>query len=107
MGPETIWILIPLVAVGGGIVKNILSSQEKRLEMRLNAQQGQNEDVTRQIAALRAEVAALRETSTQYDLSFEHMVQRLEDRLGRIETKSAAQSATPSTEETPQRVGLR
>jgi predicted nucleic acid-binding Zn-ribbon protein len=106
MGPDTIWVLIPLLAIGGGIVKGILNSQERRLELRLQAQQGQNTAVTEQIAALRQELAALRDTSTQFDVSMEQNVQRLEDRLGRLETKSTVQSITPS-EEIPQRVGLR
>jgi predicted nucleic acid-binding Zn-ribbon protein len=106
MGHDTIWVLIPLLAIGGGIVKGILSSQERRLELRLQAQQGQNASVTEQIAALRQELAALRDTSTQFDVSVEQSVQRLEDRLGRLETKSTVQSVI-TTEDISQRVGLR
>jgi hypothetical protein len=104
-------LMIPISAIvlgaGGGIIQSILKSQERRMEMRLRAQQGQNEDVTRQLDALRAEVAALRDTSTQFDMSLEHNVERLEERVGRVETKvAAAPVAAPPSEEV-QRVGLR
>ena len=100
-------ISIPLLAIGSGIVQNILKSQERRMEMRLQAQQGKNEDVTRQLDALRAEVAALRDTSTQFDMSLEHSVERLEERVGRVETKVVAGPVATSQPESMQRVGLR
>ncbi len=95
MDHDAIWMLIPLLAIGGGIVKSILASQEKRLEMRLRAQQGQNEEVQQQIAGLHAEVAALRDTSTEFDVSLDTSVQRLEERVGRLETKTAVGAARP------------
>jgi predicted nucleic acid-binding Zn-ribbon protein len=104
-------LMIPIVAivlgVGGGIVQSILKSQERRLELRLQSQQGTNEEVTTQLKALRAEIAGLRDTSTQFDMSLEHSVQRLEERLGRIESKGQSSiSPAPATEET-QRASLR
>ncbi len=107
-------LMIPISAivlgVGGGIVQSILKSQEWRMKMRLQAQQGKNEDVTRQLDALRAEIAGLRDTSTQFDMSLEHSVERLEERVGRIETKTApatVRSASLSQPEEAQQVGLR
>ena len=106
----TLGVFIPISAIvlgiGAGIVKTITGSQERRMEMRLRLQQGQSDAVTQQIAALRAEIAALRDTSTQFDVSLEQTVQRLEDRLGRLETKSAVQSVAAHDEPT-QRVGTR
>lgn len=96
MGPAELGVMIPIigvsipiVAIAGSIIQSVLKSQERRMEMRLRAQQGQNADVTQQLEALRAEIAGLRDTSTQFDMSLEHTVQRLEERVGRIETKAA------------------
>ena len=104
-------LMIPISAivlgVGGGIIQSILKSQERRLELRLRAQQGQNEDVTRQIEALRVELAALRDTTTQYDLTNDHVVQRLEERLGRLETRSAVTSVSMPEEPPVQRLNSR
>ena len=102
---------IPIVAivlgVGGGIIQSILKSQERRLELRLQAQQGKNEDVTHQLEAMRAEIAGLRDTSTQFDMSLEHSVERLEERVGRIETKAAPRPTTYPQPEESQPLGLR
>jgi predicted nuclease with TOPRIM domain len=111
MGPAELVFLVPITAivlgVGGSIIQNILKSQERRLELRLQSQQGTNEEVTTQLKALRAEIAGLRDTSTQFDMSLEHTVQRLEERLGRIESKEQSSiSPAPAAEET-QRVSPR
>ena len=96
---------IPIVAivlgVGGGIIQSILKSQERRLELRLQAQQGKNEDVTHQLEAMRAEIASLRDTTTQYDMTNDHIVQRIEERLGRMETRLAVRQAEPRAEDQP------
>lgn len=106
MGHDLVWLIFPIMAIGGGMVKRILASQERRLEMRLNAQQGLNEAANQQIAALQKELAALRDTSTQFDMSLDNNVQRLEDRLGRLEAKSAAQPAINTSDAMQQHVGL-
>lgn len=105
----TLALMIPILAVGGWIipvtVKSVLKSQERRLELQM--QQGQNEAAAQQIDALRQEVAALRDTSTQFDVSLEHNVQRLEDRMGRVEIKTASAQAAPPASHTEQPLGLR
>ncbi|MBV9849740.1 MAG: hypothetical protein JO250_08730 [Armatimonadetes bacterium] len=111
MGPDTFVFLIPITAIvlgiGSSIVKSILQSQERRLEMRLQNQQGQNDAVVQQLAALRAEVAGLRDTSTQFDLSLENSMQRLEERVSRLEIKAAVPSVTPQPDAPRQTVGRR
>ncbi len=103
-------LMIPISAIvlgiGADTVKRILQSQEKRLEMRLRLQQGQSDEVTRQLEALRAEIAGLRDTSTQFDMSLEHTVQRLEERVNRMETKNAPPSRAQTMPEEVQRIGL-
>ena len=102
-------LLIPLSAIvlgiGSGIVQLLLKSSERRMELRLKAQKGGSSDVSKQIAVLRAEVAALRDTTTQYDMTNDHVVQRLEERLSRIEIKTASQSVRSASEDIRQRFG--
>ncbi len=101
--PMTLGLMIPISAivlgVGSGIVQSVLKSQEKRMEMRLKAQKGQGGDVAKQLEALRAEIAALRDTTTQYDITNDRIVQHLEERLSRIEIKTAA--GTTASADTP------
>lgn len=95
-------LMIPISAivlgVGGSIIQSVLKSQERRMELRLKAQKGQNGDVAKQLEAMRAEIAALRDTTTQYDLTNDQIVQRLEERLSRMETRTATRSL-PQTED--------
>ena len=103
--------LVPLAFVvfvfGGGVIRSALKSWERRMELQAQRQQGQNDVVVQQLQALRAEVAALRDTSTQFDMSLESAVQRLEHRVERLETKSAARVAVAVGEEASQPVGTR
>ena len=102
-------LLIPLSAIvlgiSSGIVQLLLKSSERRMELRLKAQKGGSGDVSKQIAVLRAEVAALRDTTTQYDMTNDQIVQRLEERLSRIEIKTASQSVRSASEDIRQRFG--
>ncbi len=100
-------VSIPILAVGGKIIDNVLKSQERRMEMRIQAQQGQNKEVTQELAALRAEIAALRDTSTQFDISVEHSVQRLEERLSRMEDKRTSVFPVNAEVEETQPLGRR
>ena len=58
--------------------------QSEMMQMRLRLQQGDGHSHA-DIAALRQEIQALRETSMQYDLSFDAALQRLEQRVARSE----------------------
>ena len=102
-------IAVPLSAIvlgiGSSIVQSVLKSSERRLEMRLKLQKGQSGDVGKQLAALKAEIATLRDTTTQYDMTNDQVVQRLEERLSRIEIKTASQSVHSATEDIRQRLG--
>ncbi len=104
-------LLIPISAIvlgiGSGIIQSILKSQERRMELRLKAQKGQGGDVTKQLEALRAEIAALRDTTTQYDLTNDQIVQHLEERLSRIESRTAARSLPLNEQDPVQRIGTR
>jgi TolA-binding protein len=107
MGPAELVFLIPITAIvlgiGSKIVSEVLSSQERRLEMRMRLKQGGSDQMTTQIAELRAEIASLRDTSHQFDLSFDETLTRMEQRVWRLETKSATSAAVSSTTtETPQ-----
>ncbi len=59
--------------------------QREMMQMRLRLQQHGEGNVGADLAALRQEIHALRETSMQYDLSFDAALQRLEQRVIRTE----------------------
>jgi hypothetical protein len=108
--PEIIWAFIPITAIvlgiGTGLVKLILESAEKRLEMKLRLQQGKDSGVKEQFDALRAEIAALRDTSTQFDMSLQHTLEGLESRIQNVELgKRGYSTTTAPVEEQVQQIG--
>ena len=60
-----------------------------------------------ELKALKQQIAEMHSTSHQFDLSFDEALNRMEERVGRVETKVASvPTAAPRTEEV-QRAGLR
>ena len=77
---------IPIVAI-------ITKHQRKMLEMRLQMENRGDSSVRAELEALRQEVQSLRNTSMQYDLSFDTALQRMESRMDSFERRSqSAQS---------------
>lgn len=75
---------IPITAIITGYMKSIA---QMRLEA---ATKAGNSDTNTAIAALREEVARLRDTTTQYDIAFDTALQRLDSRVERLETQAAS-----------------
>lgn len=84
MHPEELAIIfvfsIPLFALWSNHRRKVL---EMQLKLRGPAEVGNQSE----IEALRHEVRGLRETSTQYDLSFDTALQRMEHRVEGIERR--------------------
>jgi hypothetical protein len=92
-------LVVPIVAIffvfgGGGLVRYVVENMNKtRVELaQLRSQQRTDHGSAQDIEALRAEVAALRaqimelrDTTTQYDLSFDTALQRMERRVEQME----------------------
>jgi hypothetical protein len=71
---------IPLSAIWG-------HNRRRMVELKLRMNQGDNASVQASIEALRAEVRALRDTTMQYDISFDSALQRVESRVDKIERR--------------------
>jgi len=61
--------------------------KRKMEEIRLKKMGMMTEEVKAEFAALRGEISALRDTTMQYDLSFDTSLQRLERRIEHLELK--------------------
>ena len=85
--------IIGLVAVslifGIPIVKIWTDHQRKVLEMKLKLNNQGDSGVRGELESLRLEVRSLRDTSMQYDLSFDTALQRMEHRVEGIERRVA------------------
>ena len=72
---------IPIIAIW-------TEHQRKVLEIKLKLTKQTDIGVAAEIEALRQEVRSLRDTSMQYDLSFDTALQRMEQRVERLEVRS-------------------
>ncbi len=95
-----------ILGIGGNIIKNVLQSRERQLKLRLRAEarharSAPSTSLHKELEALRAEIASLRDTTTQYDMTNDHIVQRIEERLSRIETRQAVRQAELHAEDQP------
>ena len=62
--------------------------RRKMLEMQLRLRNEGSSNVRTEVEALRQEVRALRDTTMQYDLSFDTALQRMEQRVEMIERRA-------------------
>ncbi|MDW8052513.1 MAG: hypothetical protein RMJ83_08560 [Armatimonadota bacterium] len=76
--------LIPIVAM-------VLRYRREVLRMELEKHQLSNREIVKQIEALRQEIAQLRETSTQFDLSLQENLEHLQERVRMLEQQLEAQ----------------
>ena len=103
--------LIGLVSVGMvfGIPMLAIWTSHRRKMLELQIQlKGQNSNVSsNSIESLREEIRALRDTSTQYDVSFDNALQRIEQRVGSLERRANTQDAANPPNPIAQNFNLR
>jgi hypothetical protein len=78
--PILVVFSIPLLAIW-------TSHRRKMLEMQLQLRNQGDNGVRAELEALRHEMHSLRDTSTQYDLSFDTALQRMEHRVENVERR--------------------
>jgi len=87
-------LLIGLVAVvlifSVPIIHIWISGQHKTLELKAKLANQSDSGLRAELDALREEVRMLRDTSMQYDLSFDTALQRMEARMEHVERRSIA-----------------
>ncbi|HSV75297.1 MAG TPA: hypothetical protein VLH79_16195 [Chthonomonadales bacterium] len=88
------WVMliafVVLMIFGIGFLAVWTEHLQKMAQMRATGGSRESSELGRQIADLREELSRLRETATQYDLSFDQTLQRLEQRIAAIERHPAA-----------------
>lgn len=95
---NNVFLTIILLIASGSVFTWIAREMEKGLKHRrklaqmklalLHRQSRESAEVPEKaLEELRREIAALRDTSTQYDMSFDTALQRLESRIGHMENQ--------------------
>ncbi len=78
-------LLIPITAM-------VIKHRKEMMEMELEKRRLSNQEVVKQVEALHAEIALLRETATQYDMSLQANLENLQERVRSLEQQLEAQT---------------
>jgi len=111
-------VCIPLGIILGGFLLAITAiltkAAARRRELELKYKQiqpaanaGEIAALKEEVAAFKNEVAAFKDMSTQYDMSVEHTLERIEQRLARIEQPEYRPSVNSVETDAVQTIGLR
>ncbi len=82
IGVFGLWPLIPIIAM-------VIKHRKEMMQLELEKRRLSNQEIAKQIEALRAEIAQLRETSTQYDLSLQANLESLQERVRALEMRDS------------------
>ncbi len=86
-------LLIPILGVSIPIVAIITSHLREMAKIKANQGAQLSEEVRSELREMKDQLAALRETTTKFDLSFDAALTRLEERVDRVEQRQSALAA--------------
>jgi sensor histidine kinase regulating citrate/malate metabolism len=78
-------LFVPITAM-------VLKHRKEMLQMELERRRLSNQEIVAQIEALRQELAQLRDTSTQYDMSLQMTLETLQERVRLLEQQLEEQT---------------
>jgi hypothetical protein len=85
----SIVIGIPMAGIFSIPIALILTHHKRKMEeLRQNREGKMAEEIRAEFTAVRAEIQALRDTTMQYDLSFDSALQHLERRMTHVEQRT-------------------
>lgn len=79
----------PLAAIGMVAFRSYLKHQSEILDKKLATHSEASSRIEAEVVALRQELAQLRDTSTQYDISIQHTLEELQHRVHSIESRNS------------------
>lgn len=79
--------LAVLLIFGTPIVAILSHHQRKVLEIKLRLRQTADQGVLDEIRKMQAQIDKLRDTTTQYDVSFDNALQHVSERVGNLEAR--------------------
>lgn len=94
MGIFEFIVVIVAICIGGSVMSDFFKHRSKIAQLHIESQ-NKRTDTTglASIEALRDEIRALRDTTTQYDMSFDSALQRMEQRVEHLERRTIANEA--------------
>lgn len=96
MSVTTVVLLVFSMVFGVGAIAIIAEHFQKMAQIRAQARLRTQDAALKAIDELRLELASLRDTTTRYDVSFDTALQRIEERVGRMEHRLSALEHQPA-----------
>lgn len=90
-------LFIPLMALSIPLVAVWTHHLRKIEEIRLKAKGQLSEEVKTELHRMQEEIQSLRNTSTKFDMSFDAALERLEQRMDRVEERQGVTAAVTET----------
>ena len=88
---------IPMLGISSIVPMLIWTHHRRKMEeLRQKSGRAVAEDIRTEFATLRAEIRDLRDTTMQYDLSFDTALQQMERRLSTVERSAFLQGDAPT-----------
>ena len=88
---------VPLLGISSIVPMLIWTHHRRKMEeLRMKGGRMVTEDIRTEFATIRAEIRDLRDTSMQYDLSFDTALQQMERRVNKIERTAFLETESPT-----------
>ena len=109
MEPGIIALFIPIVAFCIPITAILASHRQKLAEIKARSASGLAPEIRAELGEIKSQLADLRDTTTKFDMTFDAALDRLEQRIGRVEERqvSTAGISSSSPSEEPMLLGRR
>jgi hypothetical protein len=97
-------IAIVGVATSGSVLKKYIDYKQKALEAKVLKQAAPDAALKQEIAELKHKMTELRDVTTQYDMSFDTALHRVESRLANVEQRLHLADAEPDRAQSVQQL---
>jgi hypothetical protein len=87
MDPATLALSIPIIALCIPITAILTSHRQKLAEIKARTAGGLAPEIRAELSEIKNQLADLRDTTTRFDMTFDAALDRLEQRVGRVEER--------------------
>ena len=93
MDPAQVAVFIPIVALCIPISAIITAHLREMARIKVRGASGLSNEVRAELNEMKSQLAALRDTTTKFDMTFDAALERLEQRVDRVEERQASPSS--------------
>lgn len=90
-------VAVVAISSGAGVIKSYIRYKQSAFEAKLQRAAEPDSALRAEVAELRQRMSELRDVTTQYDMSFDTALHRMESRLATVESRLQAVENMPNT----------